>query len=502
MVVSTCWMCVALCMFSSGTALLCYKCQSSVECDNLSINMTTECEEANSSCFTGVNSRGCLANCTQNASNTICCDSDRCNINGTVKPVPSSSMTPTLLVSGVGTVPSITPMPPLSGSGIECYICSQMTEDRCLVNPTNIALDRVRITKCNADEVCMVRLYMVFGFVNHMERHCSPKSACQYSDECSNSNTGGYCVRCCDCDLCNSKDARTSVSCQTCYSCSQSSHSNKCEVTEVNINAGFVTEKTCATGQLCGTRSFNDTISRDCYDPVHCDDNISGGCVSCCNDTLCNNGKIDGATCNATITGQVMKCYSCSQSSHTKCEVTEVNINAGFVTEKTCATGQLCGTRSFNDTISRDCYDPVHCDDSISGGVSCCNDTLCNNGKLDGDTCNATITGQVMKCYSCSQSSHTKCEVTEVNINAEFVTEKTCATGQLCGTRLFNDTISRDCYDTVHCDDSISGDCVSCCNGALCNTMKIDGATCSATISGQVFSITLVSLVLGYLLAG
>ena len=414
MVVSTCWMCVALCMFSSGTALLCYKCQSSVECDNLSLNMTTECEEANSSCFTGVSSRGCLANCTQNASNTICCDSDRCNVDGTVKPVPSSSMNPTPLVSGVGTVLSITPMPPLSGSGIECYFCNQPTEDRCLVNPTNIELGRVQYKKCNADdEVCMVRRLMVFGLVLHMERRCSPKSGCQYSDECSNSNTGGYCVRCCDCDLCSSKDAKTSVSCQTCYSCSQSSHSNKCEVTEVNINAGFVTEKTCATGQLCGTRFFSHTISRDCYDPVHCDDSISGGCVSCCNDTLCNNGKIDGATCNATINGH-----------------------------------------------------------------------------------------HVMKCYSCSQSSHTKCEVTEVNINAEFVTEKTCATGQLCGTRLFNDTISRDCYDTVHCDDNIAGDCVSCCNGALCNTMKIDGATCSATISGQVFSITLVSLVLGYLLAG
>ena len=44
--------------------------------------------------------------------------------------------------------------------------------------------------------------------------------------------------------------------------------------------------------------------------------------------------------------------------------------------------------------------------------------------------------------------------------------------------------------------------CVSCCNGTLCNTVKIDGATCSAMITGQVFSITLVSLVLGYLLAG
>jgi hypothetical protein len=112
---------------------------------------------------------------------------------------------------------------------------------------------------------------------------------------------------------------------------------------------------------------------------------------------------------------------------------------------------------------------------------------LCNND---------TTTNPSLSCYGCSQSSYSRCEITEDNINAGFVTKKTCATGQACGTRAFNDIIFRDCYDD--CDATISGECVSCCNTPLCNKEKIEEVlpTCSAVITGQMVSVILVILVI------
>ena len=223
------------------SALTCYDCsQSTVRACNALDNLNViKCYMPNSSCFTGITTRGCLTNCTNRDGNniTVCCNSDLCN-NITV-PVSSTTSVPKISTTNHST------------RGIDCYFCTQDTEERCLVNQQNINLQRVVRTTCNFDEVCTVRVQKVLGDINSFLRGCFPKSGCQDSDDC-NGQFGGDCIRCCDCDLCNNKDAQTAVSCladskPTSQPCVSSTPTPQSSASDHDILVTFLVGCTCTT---------------------------------------------------------------------------------------------------------------------------------------------------------------------------------------------------------------------------------------------------------------
>ena len=161
-----------------GAALHCYDCDHT---QPILCNKTVEC---NVTCFTGTDRRGCSSwtHCNVSASAsasgiTTCCDWDLCN-NITV-PTAMTTVEPSL----------------------RCYFCAQLSPDRCSGPPER------SVVTCNVEQVCRA----VVNFwppsfpgdkIKSFVQDCFDASSCQGSDNCAGP-TGGSCIKCCECDLCN-----------------------------------------------------------------------------------------------------------------------------------------------------------------------------------------------------------------------------------------------------------------------------------------------------------
>ena len=164
---------VLVCLAGAGNGLRCHL-DPTVNGEN-----ATECD--NGYCFTGIHGRGCLDNCSTNDTITVCCDFDYCN-NGT----------------------DATP----SGVPIQCYSCSTDSKDRCDEQQT--------LVPCEVGKLCRTvvhTLSSIFGGgVSSVQKNCFSRETCKELDEC-NTDMGGNCIRCCDCDRCNEGDIDTRPRC-------------------------------------------------------------------------------------------------------------------------------------------------------------------------------------------------------------------------------------------------------------------------------------------------
>ena len=161
----------------SGVAIRCYDCDHT---QPILCNKTVECSGSNTTCFTGIDRRGCSSwtHCNVSANGiTTCCDSDLCN--NITLPTAMTTVEPSL----------------------RCYFCSQLSPDRCSGPPQRL------IRTCNVGQVCRAVVnFSTPSFpgdkIKSFIQDCFDASNCQGSDACSGP-TGGNCIKCCDCDLCN-----------------------------------------------------------------------------------------------------------------------------------------------------------------------------------------------------------------------------------------------------------------------------------------------------------